>query len=108
RCDRHAEYSHSSRGAQRSISLLPACAAQRIDCQLYALTVCKFNQDRQPILIAIVDCVIETALLQKLMFGGTGRTVSRRADVFRNVQSRESDAAAGVVNQHSFAFFQTT
>ena len=51
--------------------------------------------------------MIKSAFLQELMFGRAGRSVGRRSDVFRDIQSRKSDSAAGVVNQDGLILLQS-
>src|SRR4030081_1839358 len=103
----HAKDSHAPSRSQRALPLLPARPAERISNQFNAATVCQIHQNRQPVLTAIIDWMIQSAVFQERMFRGASRSVSRRSNVLRNLERGESHTAAGIVNQHGLFFFQT-
>src|ERR1041384_3439577 len=67
RSHRHPEHSHASSSPQSAIAFLPACAAQRIDYQLNTTSIREIEQYRKPILIAVIDRMIQTTLFEKFM-----------------------------------------
>ena len=83
-------------------------AAYGIDHQLDAMTVCHFLQDRQPVLVAIVDRMIQSALSQELMLGRTCRAIGYGIQSLRNIERSQTDSTAGIVNQHGFTRLQRT
>src|SRR5438067_631621 len=63
---RHTEHSHATSRAQSAKAFLPASAAQRIDDQFNAAFIRETQQDREPILISVIDRMIQTALFEEL------------------------------------------
>ena len=51
--------------------------------------------------------MIQAARFQKFVLGSAGCSVSRRADMFRDIQSSQADTATGIVNQHGFVLLQS-
>src|SRR6266576_5942967 len=85
-CSGNSEHAQPSCGPQRRIALFPVAAADWIDDQLNATAISKLHQNRQPVLIAIVDWMIEATLAQEFMLARTRRPVSCRSDMLCNIQ----------------------
>src|SRR5258705_4700762 len=77
----YSKHSQPARVPQCCITLLPVAAANGIDDQINTATVSELLQDRQPILVAIVDRVIQSAFPLELMLSLTRRSVCCRADL---------------------------
>src|SRR6266550_4220555 len=104
----NSEHPQPARGPQRRIAFFPVAAANWINDEFNAAVVSKLHQDRQPVLIAIVDRMIEAALSQEFMLAGTRRSISCRSDIPCNIQRSQSHPAAGVMNQYRLATSQTS
>jgi len=77
-------------------------AADGIGNQVHTLALGQALDYLAPVVIAIVDRVVQAAFLQKSVFAGAGGTVNRGADMGGNINGRQSDTAARVMNQHGF------
>src|SRR6185295_2710113 len=104
----YSKHSQPTRVPQCCITLLPVAAADGIDDQINTATVSELLQDRQPILVAIVDSVIQSAFAQELMLSWTRRSVSCRADLPGDVDGCQADTATGIVNKNGVAGVQRT
>jgi len=62
-----------------------------------AAAVSKLHQNWQPVLVAIIDWMIEAALVQEFMFARTRRSVSCRSNFLCDIQCGQSNSAAGVM-----------
>src|SRR2546429_2868679 len=67
RSDRHPEHSHATSDAQSAIAFLPASTAQRIDNQFNAPFIREIQQYREPILISVIDGMIQSTLFEEFM-----------------------------------------
>src|SRR6267142_4588446 len=76
----NSEHPQPPRGPQRRVALFPVVAANWINDQPNAAAVSKLHQYRQPVLVAIIDRVIEAALAQAFMLARTRRSVSCRSN----------------------------
>src|SRR5882672_3691848 len=93
---------------QRCIALFPMTAADWIDHQLNTAAVSKFLQDGKPVLVAIIDRMIETTLAQEPVLPRTRRPISGRANLLGDVERGKADATAGIVNQNRFIRLERT
>src|SRR6184192_3095100 len=75
----YSKHTEATRVAQRRVTFLPMAAANRIDHEIDAATIGELLQYRKPIPVAIVDCVIESTLAQKLVLARTRRAEIGRA-----------------------------
>src|SRR2546421_485695 len=103
RCSFSIPYSCAQLLPGRTETLCPVAAADRINNQLNAATVGKLHQNWQPVLVAIIDRMIEAALAQEFMLARTRRSVSCRSNFLCDIQGGQSNSAAGVVNQYRLA-----
>ncbi len=107
RC-RNTKHSEPPGVSQRRITLLPVRSTNRIDHEIHTAAVGQFLQLRQPILLAIVDRMVQSAFCQKLVLARTRRSKRLGADLLRDVECRKSNASAGVVDQHRLTSVQRT
>src|SRR5689334_9586712 len=94
--------------SQRRITLLPVRSTNRVDYEIDAATIGQFLQLRQPVLLAIVDRMVQSAFRQKLVLARTRGTKRLGADLLRDVECRQSNSSAGVVDQHRLTGVQRT
>src|SRR5260370_22864313 len=88
--------------AQGGVALLPGAAANGMDDQFHASSVCQTGQFRRPVLAAVVDRFVQAAFLEECVLAAAGGTEDPRTDMTRDVNGSETDAAARVVDQHRF------
>src|SRR6266478_4879371 len=81
--------------------------ANGVDNQFDSAPAGHFLQNGEPVLIAIVDCVVQAALLQKSVFSRTCGSVGRGSKPLRNVERSQSYASARVMNQYRFTRLET-
>ena len=100
RCHRNTKHAEPSRRTQRLVALPPVIAAERIGDERHTFSIGEPLQFDRPVLRAVVDGFVKTALLQEGVLAAACRSVDLGADVERDVDRGKSDAAADIVNQH--------
>ena len=83
-------------------------AAERIGDERNALSLGEPLEFDRPVLRAVIDGFVQATLLQEGMLAAACRPVDCGADVASDVDRGKSDAAAGIVNEHSLLGFQGT
>ena len=92
--DGNAEHAQPAGGPQRRIALFPVSTTDWIDHQLNTAAVSQLLQDRKPVLIAIIDCVIQAAPPQELVLSRTRGAEGRRANFLCDIERGDTYAAA--------------
>ncbi len=78
-------------------------AANRIDHEIHAASICELLQNGKPVLLPIIDRMVQATLGKKLVLTRARSAISFGADLLRDVERRESNSATGIVNQNRFA-----
>ncbi len=81
-------------------------AAERIGDERHAFALAEPLQFDRPVLRAVVDGLVQPALPQESVLGAAGRAIDCGAEVSRDVDGGQADAAAGIVNQHGLLRLQ--
>ncbi len=95
-----AEHPEPAARAQRTVALLPMRTTERIDDERDTLPAGETIDLFRPIRGAVVDELLSAALEEERMLRAAGRAVDRRADMPGDVDRGETDASAGIVDEH--------
>src|SRR5215510_1021564 len=67
---RNAKHSQPACSSQGFITLSPVTASKRVDHQFDSTIVCKFLKFSKPILIAVIDRMVQSTLAKHIVFSG--------------------------------------